>query len=267
VRRLLSPAWFWVKRSGLLFVVLVSCSHAQYRPDQTPHDVCALLDSLYSRAVLPVPYSLNGKARFDVNQYRLRGQFVLTVETAEETAAVSDSANGSGMTGAPATRKAFDFISSSYFGSHREDVTITMIGDATWILDRERDAYYQGEDADRFIRDRLSISGDFSRVIDLATGSAPDCGVLEDATAERTGGGDLVICGSVGGEPAKFIFSARSRKLKEINWPFEVEPQTIERLRITYEWSNGGEALESIQLMLEKFRWQIKLDVTQTIEY
>lgn len=214
-----------------------------------------------------MPYSFRGKARFDVNQYRLRGAFVLNVHPQSPPADTSAAeAPGSAGNMHRSATQVFDFVSSSYFGSHREDITISMADGEIWILDRERGAYYEGEDADRFIRERLDISGNFSEVIGIATGSAPACGIFQQAAAHTTSRGEIAIGGLVGGGRAGFLFGAPSRKLKEIKWPFEVQPGTIEELRITYEWSDGGESLESILLILESLNWQIKLTVSEMIQ-
>lgn len=256
-----------LKRSWIALLLLISCSHAPHGREYSPQDACALLDSLYASALLPIPYSIRGKARFDVNQYRLRGTFVLSVHAPGDPGSAGGEQQHAPGTAARANRAAervFDFVSSSYFGSHREDITISMMNDGIWILDRERGAYYEDAEADRFIRERLDISGNFGEVIGFATGSAPACELLTQPVAHTDSRGEISIRGLVGGRRAGFMFGADRGRIREIIWPFEVQPNKIEELRISYGWSDSGDTLESILLILESLNWQIKLTVTET---
>jgi hypothetical protein len=242
-----------VPRYAPLLLVLVSCAQARYGAAGSAENPCKLIDSLYARAFLQAPFVLKGKARFDVNQYRLRGQFVLTVRPAGPASP--------GSAGTPGT-VSFDFVSSSYFGSQREDMTITLSNGITGILDRERDTYLEGGDADRFIAERLGVKGDFKQVIDLALGVPPACGTMQPARATTTAGGGMSIRGTVRGQPARVDFAGPARKLREIAWPFEVEAGRMRELRISYGWADDGDRLEALTMTLGDLQWQIKLNIS-----
>lgn len=241
---------------------MLSCSHATHQLDYAPRDACALLDSLYESALPAIPWSISGTARFDVNQYRLRGGFVLRVLVPEVEGAGSAGPADTAAEEEGSTQRIFDFMSSSYFGSHREDMTISLQGGTIWILDRERGAYYAGEEAERFIRKQLDIAGNFAEVIEIATGSPPDCAGFERLDVRRSSGGTIVIDGLVGSHRAQFRFGRGGRRITEITWPLEVQSGKTEELRITYRWADDGEALEEIVLGLDRLDWRIKLSVT-----
>jgi hypothetical protein len=237
--------------------VFASCSQAHHVM-QRSRPACEAMDSLYSRAFLRPPFVLTGNARFDVNQYRLRGQFVLTAGPAGTGSARADAP--AEMRGAPES-VAFDFVSSSYFGGHREDMTIALADGVARILDRERDTYAEGADADRCIRESLGISEDFKEIVALALGAPPDCTAMENLEMTASAGGGVSFRGRVRGEAASVSFGPPAGRLREIVWPLEIERGRRERLRISYGWSGDGTGLETVLLAIENLRWQIKLTV------
>ncbi|MBI4720986.1 MAG: hypothetical protein HY770_07175, partial [Chitinivibrionia bacterium] len=155
----------------------------------------------------------------------------------------------------------FDFESSSYFGSQREDLTITLSRGIVRILDRERDTFLEGVEADRFISEKLGITGDFKEIVGLAIGMEPDCGALRDLRMTVSSGGGRSFRAGVRGKTAKLEFSAPGGRLREIGWPLEVAEERVEELNIAYGWSNDGSRPESVLLSLDSPGWRIKLDI------
>jgi hypothetical protein len=243
----------------LLGLSLVSCTQMGHTVPRKGETACVLLASSFPGAFLQSPYSLQGKARFDVNQYRLKGRFVLKVRPMNPGAMGPD--NIGNAVGPFGELKVLDFVSSSYFGSHREDMTISLSGRDLVVFDRERGRYFKDEEAIELIRDATLIHGNVREIINLALGHAPDCGSLQRVSVKAARTGGLLFEGETRGRKFKFDFSAPGKKVREIVWPIEMDRGRMEDIRITYLWARNGQALESILLAFRNGKWQIKLGI------
>jgi hypothetical protein len=241
----------WFVICGLVIAGLNGCSGMKHRPqDAAPPLSCTKFDSLYSHALYETPFRLLGKAKFDLSQHQLRGRFDLAV-------------SGEGTT-------AFDFVSSSLFGAHREEVTLYLTTGTLRIIDRERDLFYEGEDADAYIMEILETDRSILDILSLILRNESACGRFDSMSLEPGKSMDksLHIYGMESGEPVRFTISRPAGKVVEITWPVQMMDGSREILQITFDWRRTGdggndEELREITLYLEKRSWRLKLTVSE----
>ncbi len=67
----------------------------------------------------------------------------------------------------------FEFTSTILFGQEREDFVFSLSSDTLRIVDRERGAYYEGDDAVWFLAESLEADFDVPQALSLAFGGQP----------------------------------------------------------------------------------------------
>ncbi len=201
-----------------------------------------LLDSLYGTSGFEIPVGMIGKATFDVEQYRVRGQFALSARRGGEVV--------------------FEFSSGSLFGSAREDVFFSLIRDTVRVVDRERGRYYEGEEIDALIGEALGGSIDTRKLVSLLLGTPPRADEMTDLRMSLTSSGDIVFSANAPGGKARIAFSAGARRLREIRWPVALEGAAMGELRAVYAWGSRAEeysVLKEMVLLIEDRGWRVKL--------
>lgn len=194
---------------------------------------CAALDSTLVRALPPRPWTLRGKATFDVDDYRVRGHFRLTVSRPEQMA--------------------FEFEGTTLFGGHREDIAVSLEGDTLRLFDRERGAYYEGAAVDDLIERGTNVRGDWKGAVREAVGFPCSC----DGRSEMTRQGDHVS-GLVRAGAFVLTLDAWERVLRA-SWPDPTGSATYsDRLDVRYEWD--GARLRTLTIRLPVRGWRIRLE-------
>ncbi len=203
---------------------------------------CVKLDSLYKRSGFEAPMTMAGKATFDIEQYRVRGQFNLLTD-----------AGG---------RVGFEFSSSSLFGSRREEISLSIVEGTIRVLDRERGEYYEGEEVDVLLRTNLEMDIDAVEILKLVLGTMPSCSSLEQLMFRPKGNGDVLFASRVSDQPVNMTFGGERRKLVALEWPVRFEGGDTDRLRVEYLWemsATGNSRLKELILRIEEKGWRIKL--------
>jgi hypothetical protein len=178
-----------------------------------------------------------GQATVDANQYRMRGKIRLDAR-------------------APG-QMALEFTSTILFGHEREDFVFSLAGDTLRVIDRERGAYHEGDDAREFLAQSLTGDLDLSQGFLLTLGGHPPCGDLSHVRIETSRDGRIVCAGERLGEDFRAVFGD-GRRLETVVWPVRSEEYGTDRLRAEYEW-DGGARLVGLVLSLEKREWRCKI--------
>jgi len=220
-------------------VFVVSC--ATTRPRPTEASGCAVLDSLLGSSGLGAPVSIAGHATVDANQFRMRGKILL------EARGPSDIV--------------FEFTSTLLFGQNREDFVFSLSSDTLRIVDRERGAFFEGEDAVRFLAESLEADFDVPQTLELAFGSHPPCGELSEIRYDVESSGEVVCRGTRFDKPFRAVFGREHGRLEEVDWPVRSVRYGGDRLHVDYEWrtGGGGQTLSGVVLWLEGREWRCKI--------
>ncbi len=194
--------------------------------------VCAALDTLLAAAMPARPWTFTGLATFDVEDYRVRGRFRLQVISRDDLV--------------------FEFEGTTLFGSHREDIAMTLAADTLRVLDRERGALYEGAGVDDLVWQGTGTRGDWVGGIREALGFAPGC----DAHSELGNDGEhvsgLVAAGA-------FVVTLEGGRVARAWWPDPTSSRTYtDRLEVRYVWESG--TLRSITIALPLRGWRIRLE-------
>jgi hypothetical protein len=242
---------------GRLAVAAVSCavaacaaalavSCAGTRPCPGESSGCAVLDSLLSSSGLEDPVSIAGHATVDANQFRIKGKILLEARGAGDIV--------------------FEFTSTVLFGQEREDFLFSLSSDTLRIVDRERGAFYEGEDAARFLAESLEADFDVPQALSLAFGGKPPCGELTGIRCAAGADGGVTCEGKRFGKPFKAVFDGRGGRIGAVEWPVRSDRYGGDRLRVEYEWKGGGgiESLAGVVLSLEARGWRCKIRASET---
>jgi hypothetical protein len=225
----------------ILLVLSTGCGSKAVRGVVDPA-ACAVFDSLYLASGFESPMSVSGKATIDANQNRIRGKIHVDVE--------------------PPHQIVFEFTSSILFGSKREDFVFSLVQDTLRIIDRERGAYYEGEEAEDVLRESLEADFPMASVLDLALGGHPGCDELDELNYKLGSDGKVVFSGKQSGRPFRVAFAAGSRKLEEISWPVFSKDGSSDQLEVEYQWESGGDGnggLREVVMSLESKQWRCKI--------
>jgi hypothetical protein len=177
----------------------------------------------------------------DANQFRMRGQILLESRSAGDIV--------------------FEFTSTVLFGHDREDFVFSLVSDTLRIIDRERAAYFEGEDAVRFLAESLEADFDVPQTLELAFGSHPPCGELSEVRYDVESSGEVVCRGTRFDKPFRAVFGREHGRLEEVDWPVRSVRYGGDRLHVDYEWrtGGGGQTLSGVVLWLEEREWRCKI--------
>jgi len=190
---------------------------------------CARVDSFFSNA-LPRPTHMKGHATFDVESYRVRGQFRLDL-----------AANGDAV---------LEFSGSTLLGGHREDAVISLSSDTLRVLDRERGHFYEGDDVTRMIDSGTGARGDW--LLALRRALASGCPGIETVTVGEDG-----LSGSGAGGP--FSLRLEGGRLVQATWPNPAPSETFrDRLEVRYRWNQGQ--MQLLEALMPARGWRIRLE-------
>jgi hypothetical protein len=225
---------------GFAVALSVACASGGLQTGPSGTGVaCAVLDSSYGRSGFVDPLTFVGKATIDANQYRVRG--VVRVETQ------------------PPNNVYLEFNSSLLFGNRIEDFFCSVVDDTLRIVDRERGRYFEGEVAEQFLRDQLSMDFSIQRTLSLILGGHPACENVDELNA-KSGGSSLT--GRTGGRPFMVKFLPDGR-VDEVVWPVPDDPAIKDQVRVEYDWGEAGSAgLKRMTIHLEEREWRCKLSAT-----
>lgn len=194
---------------------------------------CAALDSVLARALPERPWSLSGRATFDVDDYRVRGRYRMTVRSRDDIA--------------------FEFEGTMLLGGHREDVAVWIAGDTLRVLDRERGAFYEGPAVEEMIERGTGTRGAWAGAIRAVAGFAPVC----DRRLEMRDDGEHAS-GLIDG--GAFVLTTRDGRLQRASWPDPTASRTFsDRLDVRYEWRAGTGS--GITVSLPVRGWRIRLTI------
>jgi hypothetical protein len=224
--------------------LLSSCAGTRPHPGEASG--CAVLDSLLAASGLGEPVSIAGHATVDANQFRIKGKILLEARGGGEIV--------------------FEFTSAVLFGQEREDFVFSLSSDTLRIVDRERGALYEGEDASRFLAGSLEADFDVPQALSLAFGGRPPCGELSDVRCSTGGEGRVSCGGRRAGKPFSAVFEAPGGRLAAVDWPVRSARYGGDRLRVEYEWveSAGRRALAGVVLSLEGRGWRCRIKASET---
>ena len=243
LRVLRSPVLFAV---GFAVVLSVGCASSGLRTavdgsSSRTGDACAVLDSSYGHSGFSDPLTFVGKVTIDANQYRVRG--VVRFETQ------------------PPNNVYLEFNSSMLFGNRIEAFFCSVVDDTLRIVDRERGRYFEGEVAEQFLREQLSMDFSIQRTLALILGGHPPCGQVDELNVKPRSGGDA-LTGRADGRPFRVEFLPDGR-VDEVLWPVPDDPTVKDRVRVEYEWGDAGSAgLKRMTIHLEEREWRCKLIAT-----
>lgn len=190
---------------------------------------CAHADSFFATA-LPRPLRMQGHATFDVDSYRVRGRFQLTL--AEGGDAV------------------LEFSGATLLGGHREDAVISLSGDTLRVLDRERGRYYEGEEVARLIASGTGKQGEWALALRRVLASG--CPGMETVVDGEDG-----LSGT--GPDGPFTLRVENGRLAQATWPNPAPEETFrDRLEVRYRWKEGR--LELLEALLPTRGWRVRLE-------
>lgn len=210
----------------------VGCRQRLGAPHPAPTgNADGVADSLLAATLPQRPWSMAGRATFDVEQYRVRGRFRLDV-----------GAEGEFL---------LEFSGTTLFGGQREDIVVTMARDTLRVFDREHARLYEGADVDELIRQGTGTAGAWARGVARAAGISAGGGVV---AIEH---GDDGVTGTL--TTGTFRLDFRDGRLVRSVWPDPAESRTFDdRLEVTYGWRDGR--LQEIAATLPVRGWRIRLD-------
>jgi hypothetical protein len=208
------------------------------RWDSSP---CAVLDSLYAASGFEAPLTIVGQATVDASQYRVRGKTRLDARTPGQMS--------------------LEFASTILFGHEREDFVFSLDGDTLRVVDRERGAYHEGDEAREFLARSLTGDLDVSQGLSLALGGHPACDDLSVVRVETAKDGKVVCTGERLGRSFRAVFGG-NRRLETVVWPVRSDEYGTDALRVEYDWEStpgGGAKLVELVLSLEEREWRCKI--------
>lgn len=199
-----------------------------------PDDVaCAVLDSALAGSGLRADVAMAGKVTIDVNQYRVRGRFELTLD--------------------PEGNLTFDMNSTTLLGGHREDAVLSFFDDQLYVLDRERGQLHEGTDVDHLVAEGAGVDVDLGELLRLVTARHPDCARV---TAVRRSPENGSIEGLIDG--GRFELRFERGRLSWGRWMLPLRSRSgRDQLEATYSWS--GRQLTGFTVYVPDRRWRIKL--------
>ncbi len=194
---------------------------------------CVALDSLLAGSLPERPWVLAGRATFDVEDYRVRGRYRMTVHSREEIA--------------------FEFEGTMLLGGHREDVVVWLSGDTLRVLDREGGALYEGAAVSDLIERGTGARGEWAGALRAVAGFAPRCSQRAEIRDDGEHASGLIDGGA-------FVLSTSEGRLVRASWPDPTASRTYsDRLDVRYDW-NGPEA-RALTIGLPVRGWRIRLTV------
>jgi hypothetical protein len=223
-------------------LIVMGCAAQGQKHALSEADPCVMLDSLYASAGFEATLSMTGKITFDVEQYRIRGQFTLTVH--------------------PEGQMGFEFSSSAMFGSRHEDISMSITGGVVRLLDRERGMYYEAEEVDVQLREMLGLNLDVREVLSLVLGAMPPCGDLQDKKVGLSRNGEVVFASSVRDRDVRIVFDEGRRTIHKFIWPLAFDGGKAASLEVDYTWEQvegEGPVLKRLVLSVPDKGWRIKL--------
>lgn len=224
-------------RSGTLALALVLAACGPKTVD-TLHvvegrEACAALDSMLARALPARPWACAGKATFDVEDYRVRGRYRLTVRDRDSLA--------------------FEFEGTMLLGGHREDIALSLEGDTLRVLDRERGAFYAGGAVDELIERGTGVRAHWPGAVRAVAGFTPVCTERLEVRGDGEHASGLMDGGA-------FVLTTEGTHLVKASWPDPTASRTFsDRLDIRYEYDAGR--LSAITVALPVRGWRIRLTV------
>jgi hypothetical protein len=230
--------------AGMVGLLMIGCASTGGVRQHSGPAACARLDTLYQDAGFQSPLNMSGKATFDIEQYRVRGQFTLATT--------------------PGGAFVFELSSSLMFGSQREDLVVSIADGVMRVLDRERGQYYEGTEVDRLLRENLELDIDCAELISLVLGREIPCRSLDitGLSASTSGNGQFVFKGLLDQQPVKIMFGSPSGRLTRFEWPLKRTGGRTELLRIDYGWgpdTGKGPELKDVTVKVDSQGWRIKL--------
>jgi hypothetical protein len=219
----------------LVALSLVSSTSCRQRVDGdalTGKSACAALDSLLASAGPARPDTITGNALVDVEGFRFRGHFRLTLATRGEAV--------------------IELSGSTLFGGHREDVLASLVDDTLRVFDRERGRYYEGESLTEMVRDATDARGDWSLVAVQVLAGPVRCGTIQSFTPREDG-----ASGQAGRVTYRIVVGGDGR-LERATWPDPVVDGTFDdKLEVRYAWEGGS--LREITASLPTRGWRVRL--------
>lgn len=230
--------------AGIVGLLAAGCASTGGGRHHLGREACARLDSLYQDAGFRSAQKMSGKATFDIEQYRVRGQF--------------------GLATGPGGDFIFELSSSVMFGSQREDLVVSSADGMLRVLDRERGRYYEGAEIDRLLSQDLELDINCAELISMVLGGQIPCRSLDETglSGPNTGDGQFVFAARREQQPVKLMFEAKSGRLVRLEWPIQRTGGRNAQLRVDYDWgpgSGGGLELTAMVLKVDSEGWRIML--------
>lgn len=212
-----------------------ACTH--YAGRALPGEAgCAALDSALAASGLRDGVAMRGKVTIDVNQYRVRGHYELTLSEAGDLT--------------------FDMNSTTLLGGHREDAVLSFYADTLRVLDRERGRFYQGGEVDRLVTEGAGAAIDLGELLRLATGRPPACARVSNVHRSPRGGGGMDVSGRLDGRD--FSVRLERGRITRAVWPLPLgRGGHDETVVADYRWSHG--ALDGFTVLVPQRRWRVRL--------
>lgn len=176
------------------------------------------------------PLEMEGQALIDVNQYRVRGRFLLSI--------------------VPPGDVRFEYQSSGVMGGGREDVIFSYFADTLRVLDRERGEFYEGDAVRELVEDGVGDRADVRELVRRLVLVVPACERL--ARVERS---KHRLEGRLDNEP--FRIDTAGTRVTGARWPSPVATSMGDELEVSYEWD--GDGLAGMTLWMPRHRWRIRL--------
>jgi len=214
--------------------LLWGCARHTDRSPPATAASCRALDSLLANGGLRGAPPMRGRATIDVNEYRVRGRFVLTVSEGGDVL--------------------FEFTSNAV-GAGREDAVVSLFADTLRVLDRERGAYHEGTAVDDLVAEAAGFGVDAAEVMRRVVGVAPPCDRLSALRIEGSAEAPAVSARLDGGGVTVRFGDGR---LRSSEWPAPFAGTArSERLAVSYRWA--GAAPAEITVLVVGLRWRIRL--------
>jgi hypothetical protein len=190
---------------------------------------CARADSFFATA-FPRPIHMTGHATFDVDSYRVRGRFELSLAP-----------NGDAL---------LEFSGTTLLGGHREDAVVSLSGDTLRVLDRERGRYYEGDEVTRLVASGTGKQGEWALALRRVLASG--CPGIETVMD-----GDTGLSGT--GPDGPFTLRVENARLAQATWPNPAPEETFrDRLEVRYSWKEGR--LKLLETLLPTRGWRVRLE-------
>lgn len=221
--------------AALLLLAVAGCGPKTVENTRVVQGVeaCAVLDTVLAQGLPQRPWTTAGRATFDVEDYRVRGRYRLTVRDRDTIA--------------------FEFEGTMLLGGHREDLVASLEGDTLRVLDRERGAYYVGPQVDDLIERGAGTRGDWPGAVRAVAGFTPACSERLEMRSDGEHTSGLI-------DDRAFVLTADGTGLVRASWPDPTRSRTFsDRLEIRYE--RDGARLTGIEISLPVRGWRIKLTV------